>query len=495
MSTNKVYRHTPSSRRKVTAVETSQASSRRKRKRGLLPKAIIGTGLTLLSLMSAVGGAMLAFSLSDRAILNSEQLTPEEAEVFEQDAIARKKNIIVPELSRPVNILVLGIKVLTSDLKGEAAAASEDLGYHALVNSFEGLSDTMLLVRLDPATEKVSVLSIPRDTKVRLDGYGNRKINHANDYGGPALSASTVSDLLGGVEIDRYVRVNVQGVEKLIDALGGVNVFVPKDMKYNDFSQHLYIDLKKGQQHLDGAKAVQFLRYRYDGLGDISRVQRQQMLMRSLVEQTLKPGTIIKVPKILDVIKSHLDTNLTVKELMAISGFAAQADRSDIQMIMLPGDFNDPEERVSYWLPHRRQIRNIALQHFGAEEADVFASNNSSYSQSSDRINTQLGRDRDFTRTQIAIQNSLEDASAARKMLAKLQEAGYYRSYISNDWAQPLQKTKIVAQKGDTIAAEVLQATLGLGEVLVESTGSLQSDVTIQIGADWQDYLNIAEFE
>ena len=496
MSTNKVYRHTPSTRKRVTSAKTAKVSSRRKKPRGLLPKAIIGTGLTILSLMSAVGGAMLAFSLSNQEILNAEQLTPEEAEVFDQDAIARKRNIIVPELSRPVNILVLGIKVLTSDLSGAEAAKTEDLGYHALVNSFEGLSDTMLLIRLDPATEKVSVLSIPRDTKVNLAGYGNRKINHTNKYGGPALTASTVSDLLGGVEIDRYVRVNVQGVEKLIDALGGVNVFVPKDMKYNDFSQHLYIDLKKGQQHLDGEKAVQFLRFRYDGLGDISRVQRQQMLMRSLVEQSLKPGTIIKVPKILDVIKSHLDTNLTVKELMAISGFAAQAERSDVQMIMLPGDFNNPEERVSYWLPHKRQIRNIALQHFGAENADVLASNQSSYGQSSSeaRVN-QLGRNRDFTRTRIAIQNSLEDPSAARKMLTKLQEAGYYRSYISNNWSQPLTKTRIVAQKGDTLAAEVLQATLGLGEVLVESTGSIQSDVTIQVGSDWQDYLNIDEFE
>lgn len=83
------------------------------------------------------------------------------------------------------------------------------------------------------------------------------------------MAARSASDLLGGVGIDRYVRINVLGVEKLIDALGGVKVYVPQDMKYQDDSQHLYINLKKGEQHLNGAQAVQFLRFRYDAYGDI----------------------------------------------------------------------------------------------------------------------------------------------------------------------------------------------------------------------------------
>lgn len=471
MSVNKIYRPTPSSKNKVIRkVRYRPKKSRRRR------NITIGIGLSFVSLMSAAAGALLAVTLSESAFLQQAQLTTEEEQIFSQEKTVAKQNLAVPELSRPINILVLGIKVLTSDLD-EEQLMSEDLGYHALVNSFEGLSDTMLLVRFDPNEEKLSVLSIPRDTKVYLEGHGNRKINHANDYGGPALTASAVSELLGGVEIDRYVRVNVQGIEKLIDALGGVNVFVPKDMKYNDFSQHLYIDLKKGQQHLDGEKAVQFLRYRYDDLGDISRVQRQQVLMRALVEQALKPGTIVKIPKILDVIKSHLDTNLTVKELMALSNFAAQTERSDMQMMMLPGNFNSPEENVSYWVPDSDRIQNLMVQHFELPVEDYLS-----------------WRERDLSNTRIAIQNSLEDPTAARQMLAILQEAGY-RAYISRDWAEPLTVTKIVAQKGDTMSAKALQATLGVGEVLVESTGSLQSDVTIQVGEDWQNYIAIDELD
>ncbi|MEL6908649.1 MAG: LCP family protein, partial [Cyanobacteria bacterium J06598_4] len=326
---------------------------------------LVGLGLASVSLVSAVVGAFLAVAVSDVPPLKQVELSSEEQKVFSKADMVTAKNLNLPELKRPVNILFLGIKVISSDLEGKGIEyEKQDVGYHHLVNSFDGLSDSMLLLRFDPEAEKVSVLSIPRDTRVYIEGYGVRKINHANDYGGPALTASVASELLGGIKIDRYVRVNVQGVEKLIDALGGVTVNVPKDMKYNDFSQHLYIDLKKGIQHLDGDKAMQFLRYRYDGLGDISRVQRQQMLMRAAVEQTLKPATVIKVPKILSVIQSHLDTNLTVRELMALSNFASKTDRSGIKMMMLPGDFNNGDERVSYWLPNHRKINRLMTQHF-----------------------------------------------------------------------------------------------------------------------------------
>ena len=453
---------------------------RRKRRKSNRGRNIfLGFALTTVSMISAAAGALLAITFSESSMLQQAKLSLEEEQVFSQEETVEHSSLSIPELSRPVNILVLGIKVLTSDLTAaelKDQVIPEDLGYHALVNSFKGLSDTMLLVRFDPAQEKLTVLSIPRDTRTYIDGYGFSKINHANYYGGPALTASTVSEMLGGVEIDRYVRVNVQGVEKLIDALGGVVVDVPKDMKYNDFSQHFYVDLKKGTQHLDGEKAVQFLRFRYDGLGDIARVQRQQMLMRSVVEQALRPATIVKIPKLLDVVKSHLDTNLTVKELMAISSFAAKTQRSDVQMIMLPGDFNNPTEKVSYWLPDDHRIEQVVTQHFDA------------YPESYGSLDT-----RENSRIRIAIQNTLENDRPAKRLLAALKKAGYTRAYISNGLSDTLDVTKIIAQAGDDITAKKLRAQLGIGEVLVESTGVLNSDITIKVGQDWEDYLAIDE--
>ncbi|MEN9871420.1 MAG: hypothetical protein RLZZ171_2412, partial [Cyanobacteriota bacterium] len=428
-----------------------------------------------------------AVAVSDVPPLKQVELSKEEQQVFSETEMVAAQNLNLPELKRPVNILLLGIKVVRSDLENRGIPyEKQDVGYDHLVNSFHGLSDSMLLLRFDPEKEKVSVLSIPRDTRVNIRGYGVRKINHANDYGGPALTARVASDLLGGVKIDRYVRVNVQGVEKLIDALGGVTVDVPKDMKYNDFSQHLYIDLKKGVQHLDGDKAMQFLRFRYDEYGDISRVQRQQMLMRSAVEQTLKPATIVKIPKILSVIQSHLDTNLTVRELMALSNFASKTDRSGINMMMLPGDFNDPNERVSYWVPNENKIHRLMTQHFELpkNDADYAAIAENRYA------TLEGGSNISNPRIRISIQDSTDSQQTLQSSLDLLREAGYRQVSASKNWQEPLKTTRVIAQSGDNEAAEEIRSILGVGEVVVESTGVLGSDVTVQLGRDWKKQLN-----
>ncbi|MGK7878754.1 MAG: LCP family protein [Crocosphaera sp.] len=434
------------------------------------PKALnwllISIGLTAVSLASAAAGAFLAVSLSATPLQQS-SLTPEEEEVFSQNEAISYQSLRLPELSRPVNVLVLGTKVLTSEIDEKP---SEDLGYHALVNSFKGLSDTMVLVRFDPLSNKLRVLSIPRDTQASIR-YELRKINEANYYGGPALAAESVSKLLGGVKIDRYVRVNIQGVEKFIDALGGVDMYIPKDMKYTDHSQHLYIDLKEGEQHLDGEKAVAFLRFRYDRYGDIGRVQRQQMFMRALVEQALKPQTLLRIPEILSIIGAYIDTNLTVEELVALSGFASQTKRSNVQMLMLPGRFSgDGKEEVSYWLPNRYQITNMVAEHFDHGEMNFQAQPSNP------------------SRLRIAIQDSTEDPEAVRRMVNHLMEAGYRRIFVGDQWNQTLQTTRILAQNGDDLGAATLRADLGMGEVLVESTGNLGSDITIVLGEDWQNY-------
>ena len=116
--------------------------------------------------------------------------------------------------------------------------------------------------------------------------------------GGPPLTASTVSRLLGDVAIDRYVRVNVQGVEELVDALGGVTVYVPKDMKYRDDSQHFYVDLKAGEQHLNGDQALQFLRFRYgEVLAILGGSGGSQLFMQAMLKQALKPSTVLRLPQ------------------------------------------------------------------------------------------------------------------------------------------------------------------------------------------------------
>ena len=414
-------------------------------------------------MLSATAGALLAFSLSSTPLMQS-KLSAEELEVFSSEDLARM-NMRLPELTRPVNILVLGTKVITSDVDLPATES----GYEPLVNSLDGLSDSMLMVRFDPKDGKLSLLSIPRDTYSWIEGVGETKINEANRAGGPALSAKSVSELLGGVGIDRYVRINVQGIEKLVDALGGISVYIPKDMKYTDNTQHLYIDLKKGEQHLNGEEALQFLRFRYDTWGDIGRIQRQQMLMRATIEQALNPATLVRMPQILSVIQDHIDTNLSVEELVALVGFASNMTRENTQMLMLPGEFNIPASPAhpSYWLPNYGAIDEMMAAHFDRGYQSERA----------------LAIDPAYLR--IAIQDTTERVRAVDALIEKLSDGGYANIYEDRASIQPLQETRIIAQSGDSKSAERLRRLLGFGEVRIDSTGAIESDITIQIGQDW----------
>lgn len=451
------------------------------------------SGLAGVAIASAAGGALLAVSLTSTPLLQS-KLHPNDANVFEQGNISTGVNFRLPALTRPVNIMILGMKVLSSDVNNPPAEAA-NLGYHSLVNSFDGLSDTMLMLRFDPTTFKLVLLSIPRDTRTWVDGLGTTKLNEANAYGGPALAAKSVSNLLGDVPIDRYVRINVQGVEKLVDALGGVTVFVPQDMKYIDESQHLYIDLKRGEQHLNGKKALDFLRFRYDRLGDIGRVQRQQMLMRALVEQTLSPATLTRIPQILTVIQENVDTNLSVEELVALVGFAAQTERANLQMLMLPGDFSGSGDyAASYWLPNRDGIDGLVARYFSPQpalEAGMPAS-------SSSEVGTEVGIGAEAAlesagveysegdrSAEIAIQDTTGSANAAQAARSQLEQQGYRNLFVDDPWDQPLSVTRIIAQRGDAESAKALQAILGVGEVQVDVTGNIRSDITVQLGTDW----------
>jgi LCP family protein required for cell wall assembly len=416
-----------------------------------------------VGLISATAGAMLAVSLSSTPLMQR-KLTVAEASVFGSDGISRTGNLKMPALNRPVNILVMGTKVLSSDL-ATVPSELEKQGYHSLVNSFEGLTDTILLIRFKPEDKQISILSIPRDTRTEIPGIGVRKINEANAAGGPALAAQTTSELLGGISIDRYVTLNVQGVEALVNALGGVTVHVPKDMKYQDDSQHLYINLKAGRQRLNGDQVLQLLRFRYDEYGDIGRIQRQQMVMRALMEQALNPATITRLPQILSVVQSYLDTNLSVEELVALVGFGAQVNRSNTEMLMLPGEFSNPREfDASYWLPSHSRIGDIMARHFD------FGTVNNSNSQPEN--------------TRITIQDSTAQPAIAQAILTHLRQAGYADTSIGQPWNENLSVTRIVAQQGDSRKAKAIREALGFGEVRIETTGDLASDVTIQVGKD-----------
>ena len=154
-----------------------------------------------------------------------------------------------------------------------------------------GRSDTLMVASVDMDSHKAALLSVPRDTRVAIDGHGYDKINHAYAFGGHELSKSTVERLLG-THIAHYVIIDTKAFQRIIDALGGVDIDVDKRMHYEDpwdDNGGLVIDLYPGQQHLDGAKAIQYVRYR-DGEGDIGRIGRQQKFMKA-VPSSYRPAS------------------------------------------------------------------------------------------------------------------------------------------------------------------------------------------------------------
>ena len=146
-----------------------------------------------------------------------------------------------------------------------------------------GRSDTLFVVMLDPKSNNISLLSIPRDTMVRIPERGWDKANHAFAFGGHKLTQQTVEEFLG-IQINNYVVVDFKGFKGLVDAIGGIDINVEKDMYYEDPYDNLVIDLQRGRQHLDGAKAIQYVRYR-DEEGDIGRIKRQQHFMAAIYEK------------------------------------------------------------------------------------------------------------------------------------------------------------------------------------------------------------------
>ena len=370
------------------------------------------------------------------------------------------------QVSRPVNILIMGLDE-AHDVPG---ATPDDL---------VGRTDTMLLTRVDPEENVVNVMSIPRDTRVEIPGYGIEKINQANFEGGAELAAQTVMHNFDNVKIDRFVRVSTGAFREIVDLVGGVEVLVPKDMEYEDKTQGLVIDLKAGLQTLNGEEAEQFARFRQDSYGDIGRVQRQQILLKALRKRMTNPLVIPKLPQILKTLQQHIDTNLTPQEMLALAGFGLKLESKDLHMVMLPGEFSDPEEYgASYWLADRGASSDLMRTYFDARPAELVADANgvNYYEPPSDWAVNGLS---------IAIQNATDDQYASYSMAEYLRDQGFYNVYVVRDWSTVNRTTSVVAQRGDVGSARSVQSTLELGQVVSDSTGDIDSDITIRVGEDW----------
>lgn len=359
-------------------------------------------------------------------------------------------------IARPVNILVMGM-----DRDPDVTKNSDTV--------FSGRSDTILLIRLDSNDNSLKMLSIPRDTRVEKVKLSLPKINQANFDGGVNLAAKVVSATLNNVSIDRYVRISTGAFRELIDQVGGVEVFVPKPMHYVDQSQNLNINLQPGWQTLNGDKAEQFVRFRHDEIGDIGRVQRQQLLLKSLRQRLADPSVVPRLPQIIQTMWKYVDTNLSPEETLALVNFGMSLQPESVKMVMLPGNFSESGQyNGSYWIMNQHEKDRIMQEFFHVNNPHKNA-----------HFSFKPGKLR------IGIQNATNQPQVSDKLANYLTKNGFTNIYFTKPWTDLKSETKIIAQKGNLKAAQKIQKMLGVGKIEADSTGDIDSDITIRIGKDW----------
>ena len=276
-----------------------------------------------------------------------------ETPIAADNSLSLSDNSTSAVLTNKINVLLLGL----------------DDGDFDTPNS-PSRSDAMLVASLDPDKTTVNLLSIPRDTRVNIPGYkGLDKINNAYFLGNSALAIRTVENFLN-IPIQDYVTINWQGFIKVVDILDGVDLYVERDMAYEDPYADLKIDLHKGYQHLNGQKAGEYVRFRHDELGDIGRVQRQQLFLKALSKQFLQFSTLVKIPLLVKAIDQNVATNMSGYTFLKAANTLRIARSGTMTTEMLPGNFATIHN-ISYWEPDKEQVKQVVERMFNSHESTI----------------------------------------------------------------------------------------------------------------------------
>ena len=391
--------------------------------------------------------ALLTPLWSNRNSLNQEQ--------YSRSFFKTRSPVVPDQLSRSVNILVMGI----DPFAGVRNTSQKN---------FTGSSDTILLLQLNPNDKTVKVLSIPKDSQVVVPGVGLAKISLANSLGGSSLAARVVSRTLNNVPIDRYVRVTTNAFRELVDQLGGVEVFVPQKMSYRDATQKLEIDLDPGWQTLNGSQAEQFARFRDSSIGEITRVQRQQSLLKALRDRLTSSTVLPRLPQLSHMLQNYVDTNLSLEEMLALANFCVELNQENLHMVLLPGNLSPfSQDPSSYWLDSSSEQNRIMGEYFGVRAIGITQKTQS------------------FNTLKIAVQNASGQSNLSQSVVNYLKNQGFNNVYPVSDWPGIQRQTEIIAQQGNEDAATNLKQILGLGNIEASSTGDLKSYLTIRVGKDW----------
>ena len=343
-------------------------------------------------------------------------------------------------------------------------------------------SDTIILARVDPGEKRVVLISIPRDTRVYIDGHGYQKINAAHAYGGAAGAVEAVENF-AGVEISHYAEVNFAGFKGLVDAIGGVEVDVPQDIEDWDAGGVVYA----GYQTLNGEQALIFCRTRATAIGDYQRQANQRMFLQALASKVLAsdPATILSA---VNAIASAVSTDMTVDSIYSLAMQLRGMDSSNIYTYTVP---STPQtiDGISYVVANETEWKNMmaTIDAGGLPEtqdwtlAGVQAEEyqNGSTSSSSSNLNR--------SSYALTVRNGGGIEGSASAVAEKLQNLGY----VINDTGNTNQfayDTTLVVYNNDADLPYVndIISNLGMGTA-VQSAGrySFDGNIMVVVGKDW----------
>ena len=302
-------------------------------------------GIIFMVISSLVGGA--AFRLAE--ILNDPNPLPTPKAQNNAPSQTKPKSD-TPSLAQSEGTSIDTELAVTEAPKQEKSSRGTVNVLIVGLDNVEGGSrtDAIALAIFDAENPGLRIASIPRDSRVYIPGRSWDKINHAYVYGGIRLLRETIVNLTG-MPIDYFVKVSYKSFPRIIDILGGVDIYVEKRMVYNDYSGKLFINISPGQQHMDGKTALGYVRFRHDPLGDIGRVRRQQKFIDIMMQKLKSPSIIPRIPAILNEVMDAIDTDLAPLEALKLLQFANSLPPDRIKMFMAPGK-SGFSKNVSYWI-------------------------------------------------------------------------------------------------------------------------------------------------
>ncbi len=454
----------PASRRKgpLESAPARLKAERDRRKRRA--KRIIVTSLVAVALL-LVGGAAGAFayvkhieSTMQRTIVKQEEL---------QNALTKAK----PQ--EPFTMLMLGADYRPGEIKYR--------------------TDVMILVKVDPQTKKVWMISIPRDTKVNIPGHGNMKINAAHFIGGeegPAYAVKAVEDLTG-VPVNHYMEVNFRGFKKVVDALGGVWVDVPveiDDVKADYSPGHRAKHIDPGYQLLDGEHALTFVRSRKFPDGDFTRMAHQQIFFRALADQMASMDNVARLPRLVSSAAQFIKTDMSLIDLIRTAQALKGAGSKNLYTASLKGEWKSPfvyldEDLKDHLIGDLKAGRSFEDSPTAPAAGAATTGAKPGQATQSSAQNLESTKPAEVS---VTIRNGAGIAGCAKQAASIVKARGYDVAEMGNANQFVYDKT-LVVYTDNKAAAQALAAILPPGAKLVESRGmySFDTDVLIVVGKDW----------